>query len=98
MVWEQGCSVVVMLTRLNENGQSMCHCYWPMESRNQQLYGDFEVHLVSEHICCQDYLVRNIYLMDRRTFETRTITQFHYLSWPHQSIPSNINKFLEFRR
>lgn len=29
MVWEQEILIIVMLTRLNENGNQMCHCYWP---------------------------------------------------------------------
>ena len=41
MVWEQGSVVMVMLTRLTENGSGMCHRYWPEEG--SELYHIYEV-------------------------------------------------------
>ncbi|MCP6336132.1 hypothetical protein NL449_29345, partial [Klebsiella pneumoniae] len=41
MVWEQGSVVMVMLTRLTENGTAMCHRYWPEEG--SELYHIYEV-------------------------------------------------------
>jgi receptor-type tyrosine-protein phosphatase N len=41
MVWEQGSVVMVMLTRLTENGTAMCHHYWPEEG--SELYHIYEV-------------------------------------------------------
>ncbi|XP_022118497.2 receptor-type tyrosine-protein phosphatase N2 isoform X5 [Pieris rapae] len=96
MVWEQGSVVMVMLTRLTENGQQLCHRYWPEEG--SELYHIYEVHLVSEHIWCDDYLVRSFYLKNQRTSETRTVTQFHFLSWPENGVPSSTKALLEFRR
>lgn len=58
----------------------------------------FEVHLVSEHVSSSDYLVRNMYMINRSTGETRTITQFHYLAWPECGVPDNVKSFLQFRR
>lgn len=40
MVWEQGCVVIVMLTRLIENEVAMCHRYWPEEG--SELYHIYE--------------------------------------------------------
>lgn len=186
-------SVIVMLTRLNESGRKMCHCYWPTAtsaskplgaatsaasahladangagtgtplsgSLSQSMSSDqsinglrrpsnaslvqpptladdngssngngnsasilcfdivttdsgsgspnrkssagpgscrLEVHLVSEHVSSSDYLVRNMYLINRTSGETRTITQFHYLNWPLSSVPQNARSLLEFRR
>lgn len=96
MVWEQGCVVIVMLTRLAESGTAMCCRYWPEEG--SEVYHIYEVHLVSEHIWCDEYLVRSFYLKNRKTAETRTVTQFHFLSWPDLSVPSSVKAFLEFRR
>ncbi|XP_039746986.1 receptor-type tyrosine-protein phosphatase N2 isoform X1 [Pararge aegeria] len=96
LVWEQGSVVMVMLTRLTENGQQLCHRYWPEEG--SELYHIYEVHLVSEHIWCDDYLVRSFYLKNQRTGETRTVTQFHFLSWPENGVPSSTKALLEFRR
>ena len=81
MVWEQGSVVLVMLSRLSENGHELAHRYWPEEGSEQ--YHIFEVQLVSEHVWCDDYLVRSLYLKNSQTGETRTvsisisISQFH---------------------
>ncbi|XP_044732962.1 uncharacterized protein LOC123295616 isoform X2 [Chrysoperla carnea] len=96
MVWEQGSVVMVMLTRLTENGNAMCHRYWPEEG--SEIYHIYEVHLVSEHIWCDDYLVRSFYLKNMKTGETRTVTQFHFLSWPELGVPTSTKALLEFRR
>lgn len=96
MVWEQGCVVIVMLTRLQDNGCQLCTRYWPEEGSDQ--YHIFEVHLVSEHVWCEDYLVRSVYLKNTRTGETRTVTQFHFRSWPAHGVPSSTKALLEFRR
>lgn len=58
----------------------------------------FEIHLISEHVSSSDYLVRNMCIINRSTGETRTITQFHYLSWPEMGVPVNVESFLQFRR
>ena len=57
-----------------------------------------QVHLVSEHIWCDDYLVRSFYLKNIRTGETRTVTQFHFQSWPENGVPASTKALLEFRR
>jgi receptor-type tyrosine-protein phosphatase N len=96
MIWEQGCVVIVMLSRLQDNGYQLCTRYWPEEGSEQ--YHIFEVHLVSEHIWCDDYLVRSFYLKNTRTGETRTVTQFHFQSWPAHGVPASTKALLEFRR
>ncbi|XP_050310499.1 receptor-type tyrosine-protein phosphatase-like N [Anthonomus grandis grandis] len=96
LIWEQGAVVIVMLTRLTEGGTAMCHRYWPEEG--SEVYHIYEVHLVSEHIWCDDYLVRSFYLKNVKTGETRTVTQFHFLSWPDGGIPGSTKALLEFRR
>ncbi|XP_011500604.1 PREDICTED: receptor-type tyrosine-protein phosphatase N2 [Ceratosolen solmsi marchali] len=96
LAWEQGSVVIIMLNRLTEVGQATCHRYWPDEG--SELYHIFEVHLVSEHIWCDDYLVRSFYLKNLRTTETRTVTQFHFLSWPQDGVPQSTKALLEFRR
>ncbi|XP_053692260.1 receptor-type tyrosine-protein phosphatase N2 [Sabethes cyaneus] len=96
MVWEQGAVVLVALCRLQENGESACARYWPEEGA--EVYHIYEVHLVSEHIWCDDYLVRSFYLKNLRTGETRTVTQFHFLSWPQSGVPTSAKALLDFRR
>ncbi|XP_060539572.1 receptor-type tyrosine-protein phosphatase N2 isoform X1 [Pantherophis guttatus] len=96
MVWENGCVVIVMLTPLTENGLKQCYHYWPDEGSN--LYHIYEVNLVSEHIWCEDFLVRSFYLKNLQSNETRTVTQFHYLTWHDQQVPASTRSLLDFRR
>jgi len=96
MVWEQGSVVIVMLSRLAENGYQLVHRYWPEEG--SETYHIYEVHLVSEHVWCDDYLVRSLYLKNTQTGETRTVTQFHFLAWPDRALPESTKSLLEFRR
>ncbi|XP_037128900.1 receptor-type tyrosine-protein phosphatase-like N isoform X1 [Syngnathus acus] len=96
MVWETGCTVIVMMTALVEEGEKQCDRYWPDEGSS--LYHIYEVNLVSEHIWCNDFLVRSFYLKNVQTQETRTLTQFHFLSWPAHGIPASTRPLLDFRR
>ncbi|XP_056280004.1 protein tyrosine phosphatase receptor type Na isoform X2 [Pseudoliparis swirei] len=96
MVWENGCTVIVMMTALVEDGEKQCERYWPDEGSS--LYHIYEVNLVSEHIWCKDFLVRSFYLKNVQTQETRTLTQFHLLSWPANGIPTSTRPLLDFRR
>merc|ERR1712013_836791 len=41
------------------DGYQLAQRYWPEEGSEQ--YHIFEVHLVSEHVWCEDYLVRSLY-------------------------------------
>ncbi|KAL4635776.1 receptor-type tyrosine-protein phosphatase-like N isoform X1 [Arapaima gigas] len=96
MVWESGTTVIVMMTALVEDSEKQCERYWPDEGSS--LYHIYEVNLVSEHIWCNDFLVRSFYLKNVQTQETRTLTQFHFLSWPAQGIPTSTRPLLDFRR
>ncbi|XP_035271305.1 receptor-type tyrosine-protein phosphatase N2 isoform X1 [Anguilla anguilla] len=96
MVWESGCVVIVMLTPVAENGVKQSYHYWPDEGSN--LYHIYEVNLVSEHIWCEDFLVRSFYLKNLQTNETRTVTQFHFLTWLNQNVPDSARTLLDFRR
>ncbi|XP_063777978.1 receptor-type tyrosine-protein phosphatase N2 isoform X2 [Pseudophryne corroboree] len=96
MVWENGCVVIVMLTSLAENGVKQCYHYWPDEGSN--LYHIYEVNLVSEHIWCEDFLVRSFYLKNLQTNETRTVTQFNFLNWNDHGVPASTRSLLDFRR
>ncbi|XP_061877602.1 receptor-type tyrosine-protein phosphatase N2 isoform X1 [Entelurus aequoreus] len=96
MVWESGCVVIVMLTPVSENGVKQCHHYWPDEGSD--VYHFYEVNLVSEHIWCEDFLVRSFYLKNLQTNETRTVTQFHFLSWTERGVPATARSLLDFRR
>jgi len=93
-VWQHGVCLIVNLTSPEESKQEKA--YWP--ESGSEVHGPFEIHLVSEHIWSDDYLVRSFYLKNLRTSQTRTITQFHYLSWKKDGTPTSPKSLLEFRR
>ncbi len=44
MVWENGCTVIVMMTALVEDGEKQCERYWPDEGSS--LYHIYEVNFL----------------------------------------------------
>jgi receptor-type tyrosine-protein phosphatase N len=96
MVWEQSSQIIVCLSKSNESGSMKFNQYWP--TSGCEVYDKFEVNLVSEHLWCEDYVVRSFYLKNAETNETRTVTQFHYHTWSENEVPSNIKTILDFRR
>uniref|UniRef100_A0A8R1HP02 Protein-tyrosine-phosphatase n=1 Tax=Caenorhabditis japonica TaxID=281687 RepID=A0A8R1HP02_CAEJA len=93
-VWQHDVCLVVNLSTPDECKQEKN--YWP--DTGSEVHGPFEIHLVSEHIWSDDYLVRSFYLKNLQNSQTRTITQFHYLSWHKASTPPSAKSILEFRR
>lgn len=92
-VWQQGVNLIVNLSTLEESRQDS---YWP--ERGSECHAEFEIHLVSEHIWSDDYLVRSFYLKNLKDGQTRTITQFHFVSWKQNEAPATPKSLLEFRR
>lgn len=97
MVWEQGISEIIMLS-LNDNVD--CYQYWGSDGNG--VYYHYQLHLVSEHANHPDYpeyTVRSFYLKNLQTYETRTVTQFHYVAWNmSSSTPRSTQSLLDFRR
>ncbi|VDK55444.1 unnamed protein product, partial [Cylicostephanus goldi] len=93
-IWQHGVCLIVNLSTIEEGKQEKC--YWP--ESGAEVHGPFEIHLVSEHIWSDDYLVRSFYLKNLRNGQTRTITQFHYMSWKQGETPASPKSLLEFRR
>uniref|UniRef100_A0A0N5A1R7 Protein-tyrosine-phosphatase n=1 Tax=Parastrongyloides trichosuri TaxID=131310 RepID=A0A0N5A1R7_PARTI len=96
MIWEKGVTILVNLTTKEDMTIGRCEKYWPDDG--SKVYDNYEVHLVSEHIWSEDYMVRSFYLKNIITNETRTVTQFHYLAWPENKVVPNQKTLLDFRR
>ncbi|VDN03930.1 unnamed protein product [Thelazia callipaeda] len=96
MIWEQGTVLIVNLTNNGDLREGRCMQYWP--GSGSEIQGSFEIHLVSEHIWSEDYMVRSFYLKNLKTNETQTVTQFHFLTWPKDGVPLNTKALLDFRR
>lgn len=60
MVWENGCTVIVMMTALVEDGEKQCERYWPDEGSS--LYHIYEVKLDFNNLFITDSEIMNIYI------------------------------------
>uniref|UniRef100_A0A1I8JMS9 Tyrosine-protein phosphatase domain-containing protein n=1 Tax=Macrostomum lignano TaxID=282301 RepID=A0A1I8JMS9_9PLAT len=100
LVWQTGATGLVNLARPGEPGLPD---YWP--DRGCAQFGGFQVHLVSEHVCSDHFVIRSLRVRPlaaagaerRRLGPARTVTQFHYLSWEEAGVPPSTSSLLEFR-
>ncbi|KAK2904989.1 hypothetical protein Q8A67_006788 [Cirrhinus molitorella] len=94
MTWEQGSSLVVMLTTQVERGRVKCHQYWPNPS-GSATYGGFQVSCQTEE-GNSAFLVRDMTLSHNESGESRELTQIQYLAWPDHGVPDDSTDFLDF--
>ncbi|XP_072253935.1 tyrosine-protein phosphatase non-receptor type 4 isoform X1 [Leuresthes tenuis] len=94
MTWEQGSSMVVMLTTQVERGRVKCHQYWPNPD-SSATYGDFTVTCHNEE-GNSAFLVREMTLMHTQSEQQRELTQIQYLAWPDHGVPDDSTDFLDF--
>ncbi|XP_062509482.1 receptor-type tyrosine-protein phosphatase epsilon-like [Corticium candelabrum] len=92
MVWEQNCVSIVMLASLQENGEEMCHQYWPASGSAQ--YGQYTV-LLSKETNLGEYVIRKFNLS--KGSQSKVITQFHYTAWPENSNPKTVEQLFDMQ-
>nr|XP_022308543.1 receptor-type tyrosine-protein phosphatase T-like [Crassostrea virginica] len=89
MIWQEDVSSIVMLTNLKEGDKVKCYKYWP--SRNESLsFGYISVELIEEKIYAF-FIERKLSVTNSIIKKTRTVTQFHYISWPDHGTPEPIS-------
>ncbi|XP_050418197.1 tyrosine-protein phosphatase non-receptor type 4 isoform X4 [Patella vulgata] len=94
MVWEQHCTLVVMLTTKVERGRVKCHQYWP-ELYETQDFGELQVTCVKEEDATS-FAFREFNLTHVETNEERHIRHMQYISWPDHGVPDDPSDFLDF--
>uniref|UniRef100_A0A087XMM3 protein-tyrosine-phosphatase n=1 Tax=Poecilia formosa TaxID=48698 RepID=A0A087XMM3_POEFO len=94
MTWEQGSSMVVMLTTQVERGRVKCHQYWPNPD-SSATYGDFKVTCHNEE-GNSAFLVREMTIGNIQSEQQRELTQLQYLAWPDHGVPDDSTDFLDF--
>lgn len=99
MIWEQGVSVIVMITNLVERGRRKCDMYWPKEGT--ETYGHIQVKLIKEDVLAM-YTVRTMKILHlktkRKKYSTgeRLLHQFHYTNWHDHGTPDHPLPILSF--
>ncbi|XP_052809518.1 receptor-type tyrosine-protein phosphatase eta-like [Mya arenaria] len=91
MVWEQNVDMIVMLTKLVENGRIKCDKYWP-DVNKPKYYGDLLVSVASESKL-SDYILRIFEI--KLNGERRSVRQFAYFKWPDMGCPEFPEMLLE---
>lgn len=94
MAWEQGSSMVVMLTTQVERGRVKCHQYWPEPTRSSS-FGNYQITCQSEEGNAA-YVIRAMILTDIEKNESRDLTQIQYIAWPDHGVPDDSSDFLDF--
>ncbi|KAM3835921.1 LOW QUALITY PROTEIN: tyrosine-protein phosphatase non-receptor type 4-like [Diretmus argenteus] len=94
MTWEQGSSMVVMLTTQVERGRVKCHQYWPNPD-SSATYGEFTLTCHTEEGNAA-FLVREMTLAHTQSDQQRELTQIQYLAWPDHGVPDDSTDFLDF--
>lgn len=93
MVWEQNCSLIIMVTPLIEAGRVKCHKYWPDE-KEEVRYGQIFVRNLNEK-SKPATIDRTIQLTDAKGGEKRLTTQIQYKAWPDHEVPEDCSDFLK---
>uniref|UniRef100_A0A8B9HDP9 protein-tyrosine-phosphatase n=1 Tax=Astyanax mexicanus TaxID=7994 RepID=A0A8B9HDP9_ASTMX len=93
-VWEQGATVIIMLTTLTERGRTKCHQYWPHPPEVKD-YGYLQVCCHSEE-CNLAYVTRELTLTHTQLGQQRSITHLQYVAWPDHGVPEDSSDFLDF--
>ncbi|XP_039605178.1 tyrosine-protein phosphatase non-receptor type 7-like [Polypterus senegalus] len=80
MVWQDHCSLIVMITKLQEEKEK-CVLYWPEKEKK---YGRFGVS-VTEVKECEGYSIRNLTV--KLEEEERSVKHYWYSSWLDHQTP-----------
>ncbi|XP_078657139.1 receptor-type tyrosine-protein phosphatase F-like isoform X2 [Branchiostoma floridae x Branchiostoma belcheri] len=94
MVWEQDTATIVMVTNLKERNKSKCAQYWP--TKDSMDYGNIRVTL-EETTTLVDYVIRT-FDIQKDEEPARTVTQFHFISWPDFGVPQSPLGMMKFIR
>eukprot|EP01117_Protostelium_nocturnum_P008824 TRINITY_DN3162_c1_g1_i2.p1 TRINITY_DN3162_c1_g1~~TRINITY_DN3162_c1_g1_i2.p1 ORF type:complete len:1072 (-),score=356.89 TRINITY_DN3162_c1_g1_i2:53-3268(-) len=91
MVWEQGCSIIIMLSTFVEDGKSKVFPYFPVDDSEMDA-GFFTVSLLEEKDDVQ-MITRKFCLKLRHNGEKKEIMHLQYVAWPDQGIPKDTRGF-----
>uniref|UniRef100_A0A672HCC9 Tyrosine-protein phosphatase non-receptor type n=1 Tax=Salarias fasciatus TaxID=181472 RepID=A0A672HCC9_SALFA len=97
MVWEQGVSIIAMVTAEEESGREKSYRYWPrLGSRhNTVTYGRFKIttRFRTESGC---YATTGLKIKHLLTGQERTVWHLQYTDWPDHGCPEDFKGFLTY--
>ncbi|KAK2144289.1 hypothetical protein LSH36_771g00037 [Paralvinella palmiformis] len=84
MVWQEKCTRIVVVIDIKETGRKNVDPYWPKEIGDSLIFGRISVTAEAENSTA-DYAVRIMTIKKQK--ESRTVHQFHFLSWKDHDKP-----------
>ncbi|XP_035864358.1 tyrosine-protein phosphatase non-receptor type 18 [Sander lucioperca] len=84
MIWQYDVKVIVMACREIEMGKKKCECYWSPVQQSAA-FGPFTVSNEEETRPNEEIVVRNLTVTYQQ--DSRSVTQYQYLSWPDHDVP-----------
>ncbi|KAH3747177.1 hypothetical protein DPMN_181598 [Dreissena polymorpha] len=99
MTWQQGVTVVVMLTLEMEGSKVKCHRYWPDSADTSMEVCDGALRLsLLYHNSLADFDVRSLLMEDTSNGDTRIVHHLHYTTWPDHGTPTVARPLLQCMR
>nr|XP_022305244.1 receptor-type tyrosine-protein phosphatase epsilon-like [Crassostrea virginica] len=89
MIWQENVDSIVMLTNLKEGDKVKCYKYWP-DGNDSLSCGYISVKLIEEKIHAF-FIERKLSVTNLMMKKTRTLTQYHYISWPDHGTPEPLS-------
>ncbi|XP_029453610.1 tyrosine-protein phosphatase non-receptor type 21 isoform X2 [Rhinatrema bivittatum] len=97
MVWEQGVTIIAMVTAEEEGGREKSFRYWPrLGSRhNTVTYGRFKIttRFRTDSGC---YATTGLKIKHLLTGQERTVWHLQYMDWPEHGCPQDLKGFLAY--
>ncbi|XP_048243323.1 uncharacterized protein LOC124147532 isoform X2 [Haliotis rufescens] len=85
MIWQEGCTSIVMVTGLVEAGKVKCLQYWPSEKGSEK-FGDVMVTVETETRLA-NYTITKLAVENEKESERRDVCHLHFTSWPDHGVP-----------
>ncbi|XP_014293966.1 tyrosine-protein phosphatase non-receptor type 7 isoform X1 [Halyomorpha halys] len=95
MTWNEGCPVIVMITRLWEKSRPKCEAYLPPDVGSPILYGSIIV-TIDSLLNKDGYAIRHITL--QKNEETKKVIHYWFDSWPDHKTPPNAHSLLSLAK
>lgn len=93
MIWTEGVTSVVMITKLIERNKSKCELYIPDQVMQPMCYDDQIWVLVNHVAYFQDYEVRQLTVKCQD--ETRIVYHYWYTAWPDHNLPEQPDSLIK---
>ncbi|XP_048243321.1 uncharacterized protein LOC124147527 isoform X2 [Haliotis rufescens] len=85
MIWQEGCTSIVMVTGLVEAGKVKCLQYWP-SGKGPEKFGDVMVTVETETRLA-NCTITKLAVENEKGSERRDVYHLHFTSWPDHGVP-----------